>query len=231
MTQVLTGLPQIQYNPKKHLFEGYANQLIRHGNVLSRAQRNEVITGHIYYSDEWNQLLRERNMKHIFLIRDIRDVVVSYNYYVEKANLPLYQFFSKNQLTRKDRLLCIINGINTPLYKHIGITEWFSQFKNWTNVPHVLTIKYEDLMSTQEKRAETLQSIIHYLYNPLPENVSVHTLINGMNNNIQPKKSGTFRKGKIGSWKDEFDEDIKEAFKLKAGHLLVLLDYERDQSW
>ncbi len=38
--------------------------------------------------------------------------------------------------------------------------------------------------------------------------------------------SATFRKGKIGSWREEFDDEIKVAFKRSAGEFLTSLGYE-----
>jgi hypothetical protein len=40
-----------------------------------------------------------------------------------------------------------------------------------------------------------------------------------------------FRQGKIGTWKEYFTIEHKQAFKKVAGQLLIMLGYERDLSW
>ncbi|MCQ6288444.1 sulfotransferase domain-containing protein [Bacillus cereus] len=48
--------------------------------------------------------------------------------------------------------------------------------------------------------------------------------------NLHPQTSPTFRKGKIGGWRDEFTDEMKEAFKA-AGNLLISLEYEENLNW
>ena len=43
--------------------------------------------------------------------------------------------------------------------------------------------------------------------------------------------SGTFRKGKIGAWKDFFSHSDKELYKSKIGDLLIDIGYESDKNW
>ena len=48
---------------------------------------------------------------------------------------------------------------------------------------------------------------------------------------ISPQKSGTFRKGKPGDWREHFSEANKGRFKEIAGDLLVRLGYEDSDQW
>ena len=41
----------------------------------------------------------------------------------------------------------------------------------------------------------------------------------------------TFRSGKIGSWKTEFDSENIKKFKELAGESLIKLKYEKDLNW
>lgn len=42
------------------------------------------------------------------------------------------------------------------------------------------------------------------------------------------KYSLTFRSSKIGSWKEEFDDELKAALRKIAGNLLIELSYEKN---
>lgn len=56
-------------------------------------------------------------------------------------------------------------------------------------------------------------------------------LLKLMKQNINPKTSWTFRKGKIGGWQEEFTEINKRNFKKVAGDFLIDLGYEKSNNW
>jgi hypothetical protein len=60
-----------------------------------------------------------------------------------------------------------------------------------------------------------------------PRQVAIETLSRA----IAPRKSGTFRKGVPGNWKEHFTEANKSLFKDKTGDLLITLGYEEDYDW
>ena len=48
---------------------------------------------------------------------------------------------------------------------------------------------------------------------------------------IEPRKSHTFRSGKTGGWREYFKDEHKQLFKDVAGNLLVELGYEDSNDW
>ncbi|WP_268234788.1 sulfotransferase domain-containing protein [Fictibacillus barbaricus] len=230
MFQILTGLPSVKHDQLLHLYEGFPYQFTHHEQALRGIKENEFISGHIYYSKSWEDKLKELNMKQIFLYRDLRDIIVSYNHYVEKVDAPLFHVFREQNLSQKERLLAIINGVESSSFNHPGIKEWFSFFINWMHIPHVLSVRFEDLISNEQSQTKTLSTIIKYLYNdhlPLP----IDQMLSSIKRNIDPSQSATFRKGKIGSWQEEFDQELKDAFKRSTGDLLIQLGYEQNNNW
>ncbi|MFC0237161.1 sulfotransferase domain-containing protein [Fictibacillus phosphorivorans] len=228
MFQILTGIHSITFDQNLHLYEGVSAQLAEHQRELEKLSDNEFLSGHIYYSASWASLLQDLNMKQIFLYRDLRDVVVSYNYYIEKVNAPLHQYFKKKQLSKKERMLSIIRGI--PELGHQDIHDWFSEFKGWLSAPNVLSIKFEDLLRSEGSLDESVQKIVQFVTEEDKENID-HTVIKRAKENISTQDSATFRKGTIGNWKEEFDEEITLVFKENAGQLLIELGYETDLRW
>ncbi|MGA4719830.1 sulfotransferase domain-containing protein [Fictibacillus nanhaiensis] len=227
MFQILTGIHPITFDQKLHLYEGISAQLAGHQRELEKLKENEFLSGHIYYSTSWEKLLQDLDMKQIFLYRDLRDVVVSYNYYIEKVNAPLHQYYQKKQLSKKERMLSIIRGI--PEAGHLGIHDWFSEFKGWLTAPHVLSIKFEDLIRSEASLNQSVHKIVQFITKGELENLD--TVIKRAKENISTQDSATFRKGKIGNWKEEFDDEIITAFKETAGQLLIELGYEKDLLW
>jgi hypothetical protein len=48
---------------------------------------------------------------------------------------------------------------------------------------------------------------------------------------VSPRRSGTFRKGQPGNWREHFTEANKALFKEKTGDLLIRLGYEVSREW
>ncbi|MQR94499.1 sulfotransferase domain-containing protein [Fictibacillus phosphorivorans] len=228
MFQILTGIHSITFDQNLHLYEGVSAQLAEHQRELEKLTENEFLSGHIYYSASWEKLLQDLDLKQVFLYRDLRDVVVSYNYYIEKVDAPLHQYYQKKHLSKKERMLSIIRGI--PDLGHQDIHDWFSEFKGWLTAPNVLSVKFEDLLRSEDSLDQSVQKIVQFITEEELENLD-QTIIKRAKENISTQDSATFRKGTIGNWKEEFDEEISDAFKEIAGHLLIELGYEKDLLW
>lgn len=79
---------------------------------LVSISNNEFLTAHLPYSDQASELLQKLNYKMLLMIRDPRDVAVSFVHYVKQHRKhPLYKDFKG--LSHSECLLAAINGINT----------------------------------------------------------------------------------------------------------------------
>lgn len=166
-----------------------------------------------------SNLIQFENARHIHLLRDGRDVIVS-KYFYEK------DFSVQNGL---------IKSFDTPFdtyVKNIAL-EWKNFVKTWFHSGTPI-IKYENLLeSTKEVLVKTLEILnINAVYKKIDEAIEDNT-----KNRFSKKldnicKSNTFvRKGVSGDWKNYFTEDNKNTFKEAAGDLLVELGYEKNNSW
>lgn len=233
LKQVVLGIPHTFHRPDNIIYEGGAKDHKEHRNRLVRLNDNEMIMGHIHYSERWAKMLQRLKVKQVFIIRDPRDILVSLTYYICN-HLPdylLYDLFTKEGMTQKERYLTLIEGVNTESLKYANFNNWLNQFLGWRKDPHTLTVTYEDLMRSKASRYQTISGIANYLWSGLEPPMPMPILVDRMSNNIQPQVSPTFRKGKIGGWVNEFDEDVKAAFKRIAGNLLIELGYEKDLNW
>lgn len=233
LKNILQGMPSVTHDPKNEFYEGYSYQLKDHFYKLGQMKPNEFGVGHVYYSPEWLHLLKRLNMKQIFLSRDPRDVVVSLVYFIlEKyPNHPLYEYLSKEAKDQKQRYMALINGIKIGKMNYPSISDSFKQYTGWLNDPNTLSITFEDLIQSIELSRLTLVKITDYLWNGFTPPIPLDQMVERMEERMHHKYSLTFRSGKIGSWKLEFDDEIKTAFKKVAGNLLIELGYEEDQEW
>ena len=93
-----------------------------------------------------------------------------------------------------------------------------------------MCLRFEDLILERESRPGTHPglpgcSAASPRRSPAPQAVAV------LAEAIAPKKSGTFRKGQPGNWREHFTPANKALFKEQAGDLLIHLGYEQDNSW
>jgi len=109
---------------------------------------------------------------------------------------------------------------------------WHSSlpFSSWKNSKQTCTVHFEDLVGSKGsgddvKQEKSIRKIGLYLGILLDEERM---------ENIKRKTFGeshTFRRGQIGSWKEEFALSHREAFKALAGDLLIQMGYEEDSDW
>jgi hypothetical protein len=233
LKNILKGMPSVTHNPKNEFYEGYPHQLKNYFQQLSQIKPNEFGTGHVYYSLEWLHMLKQLNMKHIFISRDPRDVVVSYVYFIlEKFPYhPLYEYLTKEAKNQKQRYLALIDGVQTEKIKYPSIADWFQPFLGWLKDPYTLSITFEDLVQSKESSRLQLIKIIDYLWSGLTPHVPIPKILESMEERMNYKYSLTFRSGKIGNWKVEFDDEINSAFKKITGNLLIELGYEKNNEW
>lgn len=232
LKQALQGIPQIKHDPKNELYEGYLNQIDNHRKILSELKPNEFAAGHIYFSTEWAKMIQTLNMKQIFIYRDPRDVVISYVHFImdKYPYHPLYPYLQKLP-TDKERFLTFINGVEFNGLKYPNIKDWYNRFVGWHITKNTLSIRYEDLVNNDLQRKNTFKTIMEFLWEDMQPPVSIRIMIQSMERNSDPKKSFTFRSGKTGNWQQEFDQEVKEAFKSVAGQVLIDLGYEENLDW
>lgn len=200
-----------------------------------------VYTGHIRFSPEIAQWLRDKRIKQIFIYRDPRDYAISISHFAmrfasatEDWQHMLYSNFSTYQ-NNSERLLASIQGIGKGIdsyciddtsYPNIG--SYYNAYKQWISDENVLAVRYEDFIKEDgldvDAGVETVKRILEFLeLNERGKHIDPQDiLLRGQ----EPDKSNTFRKGVSGQWREEYSEEHIAAFKAVAGNLLQELGYE-----
>ncbi len=167
----------------------------------------------------------------IFVYRDPRDAVVSSVFYATDMNPKhaMHRYYNENLTSLEERINVAIRGLDDPDLPYSSVRQRFEKYLGWLEQPDVLCLRFEDL---QTNREAAFNRILDYLgergwRNQPPREVSLRALHAA----IQPKKSGTYRKGKPGGWREHFTEANKALFKEVAGDLLIRLGYEKDTNW
>lgn len=232
LLQIILGIPGMEITPA-WVIEDKDLDMIKPGSVGP---------AHLVYSSERALLLKQKNLKVIFISRDLRDVVVSLVHFImlnKWGNHPWTPYLTSLK-THEERLLTMIKGVSlsNEQYEEFGIAEipnirQFAQDKlGWCKELGICSISFEELVTDEESQQKAIMKIIDFLWDELKLlNISKMELLQRIRENIKPESSGTFRKGKIGDWKIEFNEEHKKAFKEIAGDILIQLGYEKDNDW
>lgn len=231
--QVLTAMPGVEHdildqktkffvnNPPTRFYED-------HSCRLSQLKPNQFGLGHLHCTKEYKDLLHKYGLKHIFIYRDPRDVLVSLAYFIpSKWNKhPLYHGFKS--ISVKQRLLSLIRGIPGQFP---NFYNYFSPYYGWLNEEDILAVKFEELIGTSQQRRQTILRIASYLWKDRTPPIPLQQMAVMMEKGIDSNTSRTFRKGKVGEWRKEFDPEVKAAFKKVMGTLVFDTGYEKNNEW
>ncbi|WP_397218403.1 sulfotransferase domain-containing protein [Nocardioides terrisoli] len=240
LTQVIEGLPSagdwgefFVSTPSLTMHEIPPRKM---GPRLRRIAPGEVAKGHLFWEQEYAESLVGMNVVTYFVYRDLRDVVASEAYYLAEMNRYHRMHRVYSALSLEDRLMLSICGSDDLTRQGIfypSINERFRRYAGWLDSPNTLAVRYEDL---QGDRLETTiaRVVEHYLRacdSTTRRQLEGDRLHRKCLDSIDPARSHTFRSGKRGGWRSEFNERHVRAFKAVAGDLLVELGYESDTEW
>lgn len=240
LMQVVLGIPGMTQIRQNMFKEG--------GSELLNGQMGVM---HLPYNRRVKNSLETNHIKVIYISRDPRDIAVSMMHFIMNGfpSHVLYPAFKHYILTKKDRLSALINGVKfngdlvdtvlanelhvaSGFDKYPNITEFCSPYLQWSKTNSACHVTFEELAQPSEQREIALRRIVDFLWDDLSSlDIPRGVLVNQMEQNINPLLSPTFRAGRVGDWKQEFDLQNKEDFKRIAGKLLIQLGYEHDLSW
>jgi hypothetical protein len=216
------------------------------GNMLSDAlsisfprnrfpEFNEsIVHGHYLYSN--------RMKKVVVIWRDGRDVTLSWYYHCLFKN-DLYNSNVVN-IVSKHLKINDINDVKTNLPKFIKYSfeeqkipkfSWAEFVRQWYQKKGVIFTSYEMLLKNTEKE---LQRIVYELNGKLIDYKTAKKITQKFSFSKQAMRdpgkempNRFLRKGIAGDWKNYFSTESCLLFEKFAGKELILLGYEKDNSW
>jgi hypothetical protein len=203
-----------------------------HLKLISRIVPGEVLRSHLFFNEEFNLALKNKNCVHFFIYRDPRDVVVSDAYYLGEINKwhRMHRYF-KQLKTTEERILRAITGFEDDElpYSYPNIARRFSQYEGWLKESSVYPVRYEDLISS--KKQLYYEEIIQFYYKSNRQAHDINEIMISVEEMTNPVLSHTFRSGGQGNWRNEFTDMHKDMMKNIAGDLIIKLGYEKDDQW
>jgi hypothetical protein len=191
----------------------------------------DIAYGYVKAREPFISTLAQPGRATVFVYRDPRDMLVSHVFYATEIHTGhgMHGYYTKKLDSMEARLNAAITGVDEPGSQIIGVRERYAGYLGWLEQPEVLCLRFEELILDRER---ALGCLLDYLaQRGFTPRVSRAQAVAVLQEAIQPKKSGTFRKGKPGNWREHFTESNKAVFKERAGDLLARLGYEADNAW
>jgi len=185
---------------------------------------NISVTGHLVSNFE--PLLYNNQVKKILLIRDLRDLCISSVYWLRKndwysGSIDHTKFYRMNF---DDQLAYMID----LHHDEFSIKAFAQRAIKWMHSPHVLTIRFEDLVGekgggSKEAQIDALKKIADYLEVTVSKKKLDYVVQNLWGS------SKTFRKGKINNWRTQFNEKNLVLFQQILGEESKILGYSTEE--
>lgn len=202
---------------------------------LKACPQGMFVTAHARLHPDFQELIEELQLKHILLLRDPRDIVVSYTFFVMREPWHHHhKYYTETLKSDEERMMATICGFNrcdTADRPLASIQERFDGFIRWLGGPSTLVCRFEDLVGPRgggdgEKQLAEIRRIGDFVERPLTREQAQQIA-----QKMYSKASLTYRKGMIGDWRNHFTETHRRVFKEVAGDILIRLGYEKSSNW
>ncbi len=209
--------------------EEFIPDLYSNSNIsLSKIVRPRIIKSHEKYNPGYPKV--------IYMYRDVRDVLMSFFYYLNKiGNDFIFDDYFEKFLTK--------DLVSTRCDFNIG--TWYENLTSWfEHKDEIVLVKYEDIL---EHPVDGICNIfnglnLEYDKNIIKSIVDKHTFSKMQSKEESEKdkdiaylknseKSLFIRKGKSGEWKEYLTDRHKDRIKELYGEILIELGYEQDTNW
>lgn len=203
------------HNLCKQSFDGIGNQ-------------NVVIRLHTRATFDNLAVLNDNNIRYCILYRDLRDVAVSWYFYVKNVDTGHRNHNVVSKLDVVDGLNYYIDNI---LVYHV---DWIINWLERRDAEKSLLIKYEELLANTQYELQRVSDFykLHLHQNEIYRIVSKHAFASVSGRTRGEGDNTKFeRKAVSGDWKNYFTEEHKLKFKKLSGDLLISQKYEADTNW
>ena len=183
---------------------------------------------------QFEAVKRPKRSRGFFVLRDLRDTLVSQYFSVKSSHKILNPQMQKT----RDRLnaMNLSDGLTLMMNNNVYISANIQ--KSWLKSKwrrrKVLMIKYEDLITDEYTAFNRIFDYCGFVKDDAVRRNAIENHSFEKRTGRKPGEEDTgshHRKGIAGDWKNYFDDRLKDAFKEQYARLLIDTGYEKDDSW
>ena len=208
-------------------------------------QRRYVKGGleHTSYQDKLGKVLKTHTLEIknqdstpvVYLVRDGRDVMVSYSYYKNSFTQKSISWSSYKTILRQlyrlsiEKLTAVKKDWVFSWFMRRHTLDWVNHIDTWMKKKPIAIVKYEDLKTIPEKTLEELMLKLGVQVDSeiIQQAVQIFKFENLSNRRTgEENKKSFYRKGIVGDWKNHFSSSDTAFFNKKASYILEILGYE-----
>jgi hypothetical protein len=193
---------------------------------LARVPEGGFVNAHCLYTPELADLFRREGMRVVCILRDPRDVAVSQMHYLKQLKNHFAHEDYMALPSDRERLLVSIRGGELGGRRLQSLAERYGRFLGWERDGGAVMVSFEDLVGPKGGGSEEAQRlavgrVAAHLGVPAGERTT------GLIGENLFGVGRTFRRGRIGGWREEFTAEHERALAEGAlGPLLAELGYD-----
>ncbi len=174
------------------------------------------------------RVLEDAGINYVILHRDLRDVAVSYHFYVH--NTPWHPEHKRHRNKGVQEGLAVFGKRMLPAY-----IEWVRSWGKNANPEHSVQLRYEDMLVNPidgMTKVATLFELDNSL-DTVTRIVEAHSFkkMSGGRSSGESSNSAFARKGVAGDWKNHFTPELRKQYGELLAEFLIETDYETDDAW
>ncbi len=188
---------------------------------LGRVGSGQYAAGHLPYTDGMAQVVRDVELRVLHVVRDPRDVLVSWAHYVPKNSWH----YGRNGLLGADfqeQVMSVLNGYRSGEFLVESFPSLLSRALGWSRFETTLVVRFEDLVGPEgggcsSAQSKVIENIASYVGAASVDPASVAADLFG--------GTKVFRRGCIGAWRDELEPGLAETVTTRLGPVLREMGY------
>ncbi len=193
---------------------------------LSKIYNNEIMSGHLFYSNQIENFLRELSLPTIFIYRDPRAIFLSELHYLSEMNRwhKCHKFFSKCTSFDAKFKLCL-EGLPQEDFYYPKFSERIRDYTGWINSEYVFSISFEELIN-EKSRGDAIKNLINYLATFDENFKDQFNNLHPLKSSIVPENSHTFTGLDPERWRVTLDSNQIHLLESQLGTLINEMGYK-----
>ncbi len=191
--------------------------------ILDRAESYNYVAGHIGYSAEILDLIKQKGFAPLLIRRDPRAVLNSFVHYVVNNRRHVLHKYLKDKSV-SDRYHIALYGVNTGCIHLQSLLKRCNATDAWVADSDVLKLKFEDLVGSSGGGSDDIQ---RHSLSAMASFVGIKGFdVQSISGDVFGAGRHTFRKGFIHAWKEEMPASIQEEVNEVMHAVLLNWGYE-----